>query len=75
MTTKLFIRHNRLIDEYYEFQLPNLSEQSYIPTKVIFTEVCGGITDEVTRCISLFLAIYFCSTRCTIDKPDLIPNV
>lgn len=72
MTTKLFIRQNRLIDEYYEFQLPNLSEQSYIH---YFTEVCGGITDEVTRCISLFLAIYFCSTRCTIDKPDLIPDV
>lgn len=40
----MYVRQNHLIDDYHEFQLPNLSEQvkSYIHYKVIFTEVCGA---------------------------------
>lgn len=43
--------------------------------KVIFIEVCGGIIDEVIRCIFLFLVIYFCLIWCIIDKFDLIFDV
>lgn len=55
----MYVRQNHLIDDYHEFQLPNLSEQVNIhPLQSHLHRSLWGISDELTKCIPLILAIY-----------------